>query len=46
MGDKSPKSIQRGLKQKGAARAQGTAAAKSKQDSQNHSPQTPSKSKR
>jgi hypothetical protein len=44
MGDKSPKSKQRGKKQKDAARAEGAAAAKSKQD--NQSQQIPAKSKR
>ena len=35
MGDRSPKSKQRGQKQKDAARAEGAAQAKSKQDSHN-----------
>jgi len=34
MGDKSPKSKQRGQKQKDAAKAEGVAAAKSTQDNQ------------
>jgi hypothetical protein len=37
MGDKSPKSKQRGQKQKNFARAENAAQAKSKQDSHNHS---------
>jgi hypothetical protein len=41
MGDKSPKSKQRGQKQKHVSRAAGVAAAKAKQDSHNHAPQTP-----
>lgn len=40
MGDKSPKSKQRGQKQKNFAKAESAAGAKSKQDSQNHTPQT------
>ncbi|MFN8545271.1 MAG: hypothetical protein U0807_13840 [Candidatus Binatia bacterium] len=38
MGDKSPKSRQRGQKQKDAAKAHGAAEAKSKQDGQSHAP--------
>lgn len=38
MGDKSPKAKQRGEKQKSFARAESAAHAKSKQDSQNHTP--------
>jgi len=38
MGDKSPKSKQRGQKQKDAARAQGVADAKSKQTGQSRAP--------
>jgi hypothetical protein len=38
MGDKSPKSKQRGQKQKDLARAESAAGARSKQDSQNHTP--------
>jgi hypothetical protein len=38
MGDKSPKSKQRGQKQKNAARAQGVADAKSKQAGQSRAP--------
>ena len=45
MGDKSPKSKQRDQKQRDAAKAGGTAAAKSKQDSQSHRPQTTTKGK-
>lgn len=44
MGDKSPKSKQRGQKQKDTAKAESAAAAKFKQDSQ--SQQTPAKGKR
>jgi len=44
MGDKSPKSKQRGQKQKDAAKAEGVAAAKAKRDSQ--SPQILAKGKR
>jgi hypothetical protein len=40
MGDKSPKSIARGQKQKKSARTQGAAAAKTKQDGQHSAPQT------
>jgi hypothetical protein len=46
MGDKSPKSKQRGQKQKDLAKAAGTAAAKSKQDSQRRFPQTTAKAKK
>jgi len=45
MGDRSPKSKQRDQKQKDLAKAEGTAAAKFKQDSQSRAPQTPSKGK-
>ena len=45
MGDKSPKSKQRSDRQKNAAKAHDTAAAKSKQDSQSHAPKTPGKGK-
>jgi hypothetical protein len=38
MGDKSPKSKQRGQKQKDAARAQGVADAKAKQAGQSRAP--------
>jgi hypothetical protein len=38
MGDKSPKSKQRSHQQKNAAKAEGAAAAKSKQASQSHVP--------
>jgi hypothetical protein len=38
MGDRSPKSKQRDQKQKDAVKAQGTAQARSKQDSQSHTP--------
>jgi hypothetical protein len=41
MGDKSPKSKQRGQKQKDVAKAAGATDAKAKQDSQNRAPQTP-----
>jgi hypothetical protein len=46
MGDKSPKSKERGQKQKTAANAQSAAAAKSKQDRQSHVMQTPAKIKK
>ena len=36
MGDKSPKSKERGLKQKGVAKVDGAAAAKSKQAGYSH----------
>jgi hypothetical protein len=46
MGDKSPKSKQRDQKQKNAAKAEGAAQAKSKQDNQSHVPQTTAKGKK
>ena len=46
MGDKSPKSKQRGLKQKGVAKAESAAAAKSKQEKQGRFPQTPPKGRK
>jgi len=46
MGDKSPKSKQRGQKQKGLAKAEGAAEAKSKQDKQSQAPQAPAKGKK
>jgi len=46
MGDKSPRSKQRGQKQKDATRAQGAAAAKLKQDSQSRVPQLVAKGKK
>ena len=46
MGDKSPKAKQRGQKQKDAARAEGAAQAKSKQDSYRQTPSIPGKGKR
>ena len=46
MGDKSPKSKQRGMKQKGAAKAEGAAAARSKQDKQSRVPPTAAKVKK
>jgi len=46
MGDKSPKSKERGQKQKDVARASGAAKAQSKQDSQSHIPKTPTKGQR
>jgi hypothetical protein len=46
MGDKSPKSKERGQKQKNAARAEGAAAAKVKQSSQSHMPQLPAKGRK
>jgi hypothetical protein len=45
MGDKSPKSKQRREQQKGAAKAQGAAAAQSKQDGQSRAPKAPGKAK-
>ena len=41
MGDKSPKSKERGQKQKDVSKAAGVADAKAKQDSHNRAPQTP-----
>jgi hypothetical protein len=46
MGDKSPKSKQRDQKQKNAARAEGAAQAKSKQDSYRQTPSIPGKSRK
>jgi hypothetical protein len=46
MGDKSPKSKQRGLKQKDLAKAEGAATAKSKQDNQSRAPQTTAQGKK
>jgi hypothetical protein len=46
MGDKSPKAKQRGQKQKDAARVEGAAQAKSKQDSYRQTPSIPGKGKR
>ena len=46
MGDKSPKSKQRGQKQKDIAKAEGAAGAKSKQDSQHRAPQITAKGKK
>ena len=46
MGDKSPKSKQRGQKQKDFARARDAAEAKSKQDRQSWAPQTSAKGKK
>jgi len=46
MGDKSPKAKQRDQKQKDAARAEGAAQAKSKQDSYRQTPSIPGKGKR
>ena len=46
MGDKSPKSKQRDLKQKGIAKAESAAAAKSKQDRQSRFPQAAAKGKK
>jgi hypothetical protein len=45
MGDKSPKSKQRREQQKGAAKAQGTAAAQLKQESQSRASKAPGKAK-
>src|SRR5262245_21419246 len=46
MGDKSPKAKQRDQKQKDAAKAAGTAQARSKQDSYRQTPPIPGKGKR
>jgi hypothetical protein len=46
MGDKSPKSKQRSQQQKNAAKVQGAAEAKSKQDSHSHAPLIPTRSKK
>jgi hypothetical protein len=46
MGDKSPKSKEREQKQKNAAKAESTAEARSKQDSQNRATQVPGKAKK
>jgi hypothetical protein len=46
MGDKSPKSKQRGQKQKDAARAEGAEQAKSKQDSYSKPSPIPGKGKK
>ena len=46
MGDKSPKSKQRGQKQKDLAKAEGAAEAKSKQDNRSQLPQTTAKGKK
>lgn len=46
MGDKSPKSKQRGQKQKDAARAEGAAQAKSKQNSYRQTSPIPGKGKK
>ena len=46
VGDKSPKSKERDQKQKDAAKAEGAAQARSKQDSQNRATQIPGKARR
>lgn len=46
MGDKSPKSKQRGQKQKSLARAGDAADAKSKQDNQSRAPQPAAKGRK
>jgi hypothetical protein len=46
MGDKSPKSKQRDQKQKDAARAEGAAQAKAKQQSYSQGPPIPGKGKK
>ena len=46
MGDKSPQSKQRGQTQKDAARVEGAAQAKSKQDSYHQTPSIPGKGKK
>jgi hypothetical protein len=46
VGDKSPKAKERDQKKKNAAKAEGAAQARSKQDSQNRATQIPGKAKR
>jgi len=46
MGDKSPKSKERGQKQKNTARAEDAAAAKAKQANQSHIQQPPAKGRK
>ena len=46
MGDKSPKSKERGQKQKTAAREQSAGQVKSKQDSYNQGKQTPARGRK
>lgn len=46
MGDRSPKSRERGQKQKDAARATGAAKAAAKQASQSQAPKIPTQGKR
>jgi len=46
MGDKSPKSKERGQKQKNTARADDAAAAKAKQENQSHTQQPPAKGRK
>lgn len=46
MGDKSPKSKERGQKQKHVAAREDAARAKAKQDSQNRALQTPGKTRK
>jgi len=46
MGDKSPKSKERGQKQKSFAKTESAAAAKSKQDHQRHFPPIAAKGKK
>jgi hypothetical protein len=46
MGDKSPKSKQRGQKQKEAAKSEGAAQARSKQDSYRQTASIPGKGKK
>ena len=46
MGDKSPKSKQRGQKQKEAAKSEGAVQARTKQDSYRQAPAIPGKGKK
>ena len=46
MGDKSPKSKEKGQKQKNAARADDAAAARAKQAGQSRAPQIPGKGRK
>jgi len=46
VGDKSPKSKERGQKQKNVAKTQNAAQAKSKQDTYSHPKQAPGKNRR
>ena len=46
MGDKSPKSKERGQKQRDTAKAKAVATAQAKQDKQGRAPQTPERHKK